>query len=177
MPIQDILNWAVLVGAACMALWNIIKFFSAGDSWFKRKSEEKIKDVLATSIPAYLEKHSKKVSQERTRENETQIKTALAESLKGVYKKLDNIIELNNEQNKTIELLKKDNTGLLRREIKKIYCKYRPYKKILQYDKEDCVKIIEDYFSLDGNSYVEDLWKEMRTWEVVDKIENLEEKK
>ena len=57
---------------------------------------------------------------------------------------------------------------MLRREIKKIYGKYRAFKKISQYDKIDCAKLVEDYRAENGNTYVEDLWTEIRTWEVVD---------
>ena len=46
---------------------------------------------------------------------------------------------------------------MLRREIKKIYGKYRAFKKISQYDKIDCTKLVEDYRAENGNTYVEDL--------------------
>ena len=92
----------------------------------------------------------------------------MQENNKNIDEKLDKILEINQEQTRNIEQLEDSNTDMLRREIKKIYGKYRVFKKITQYDKIDCAKLVEDYQAENGHSYVEDLWAEIRTWEVVD---------
>ena len=92
----------------------------------------------------------------------------LQENNKNIDEKLDKILEINQEQTRKIEQLEDSNIDMLRREIKKIYGKYRAFKKISQYDKIDCAKLVEDYRAENGNTYVEDLWAEIRTWEVVD---------
>ena len=74
-----------------------------------------------------------------------------------IDEKLDKILEINQEQTRKIEQLEDSNIDMLRREIKKIYSKYRAFKKISQYDKIDCAKLVEDYRAENGNTYVEDL--------------------
>lgn len=66
---------------------------------------------------------------------------------------------------------------LLRIKINDVYYRYNRYKKILRYDKENCSKMVQDYFAQDGNTYVHDLWDEICSWEVVlswDEIEKRE---
>ena len=55
----------------------------------------------------------------------------------------------------------------MRVELLKTYFKYRSYKKIPQWAKEAAAHIYEDYTTQEGNSFVEDLWNQMSTWEVV----------
>ena len=74
-----------------------------------------------------------------------------------IDEKLDKILEINQEQTRKIEQLEDSNIDMLRREIRKIYGKYRVFKKITQYDKIDCAKLVEDYQAENGNTYVEDL--------------------
>ena len=54
-----------------------------------------------------------------------------------------------------------------------IYYRYLPYKKILQYDKKQFIRLREDYKAQDGNSYIDEIWKEIQNWTVVESREEL----
>lgn len=56
---------------------------------------------------------------------------------------------------------------LLRNEILKTYYKYKDDERIPQYAKENVLKCFEAYKTLKGNSFVMDIIKEIRDWEVI----------
>lgn len=88
---------------------------------------------------------------------------------------LAEVNETNRQQNEKIDQLIQSSNDVLRREIVKIYYKYRPYKRILQYDREALSFMFEDYSAQGGNSFVHALMDEMRTWDVVNTEEELRE--
>lgn len=145
MSITIIASGLILAGTVAVALMNIGKLFDDSGRFIKKKNDSHIEEIIDEKLPQYLQENNKNINE-----------------------KLDKILEINQEQTRKIEQLEDSNTDMLRREIKKIYGKYRAFKKISQYDKIDCTKLVEDYRAENGNTYVEDLWAEIRTWEVVD---------
>ena len=83
--------------------------------------------------------------------------------------------QVNNNIVSEITLLTKSSNDILRREIVKIYYRYLPYKKIPRFDKESLLKMVNDYFEQKGNSFIQDLYNEIKEWEVVESIEDLKE--
>lgn len=55
----------------------------------------------------------------------------------------------------------------LRSDMLHIYYTNREAKTIRQYEKENFVLLYEAYKALKGNSFMDDICKEVRTWEVV----------
>ena len=55
----------------------------------------------------------------------------------------------------------------LRSEMLRIYYHHHESKVIRQYEKENFVMLYEAYKTLKGNSFIEDIYKEVRTWKVV----------
>ena len=145
MSITIIASGLVLAGTVAVALMNIGKLFDDSGRFIKKKNDSHIEEIIDEKLPQYLQENNKNIDE-----------------------KLDKILEINQEQTRKIEQLEDSNIDMLRREIRKIYGKYRVFKKITQYDKIDCAKLVEDYQAENGNTYVEDLWAEIRTWEVVD---------
>ena len=134
MSITIIASGLVLAGTLAVALMNIGKLFDDSGRFIKKKNDSHIEEIIDEKLPQYLQENNKNIDE-----------------------KLDKILEINQEQTRKIEQLEDSNTDMLRREIKKIYGKYRVFKKITQYDKIDCAKLVEDYQAENGNSYVEDL--------------------
>lgn len=134
MSITIIASGLVLAGTVAVALMNIGKLFDDSGRFIKKKNDSHIEEIIDEKLPQYLQENNKNIDE-----------------------KLDKILEINQEQTRKIEQLEDSNTDMLRREIKKIYGKYRVFKKITQYDKIDCAKLVEDYQAENGNSYVEDL--------------------
>ena len=134
MSITIIASGLVLAGTVAVALMNIGKFFDDSGRFIKKKNDSHIEEIIDEKLPQYLQENNKNIDE-----------------------KLDKILEINQEQTRKIEQLEDSNIDMLRREIKKIYGKYRVFKKISQYDKIDCAKLVEDYRAENGNTYVEDL--------------------
>ena len=55
----------------------------------------------------------------------------------------------------------------LRSEMLRIYYQNREDKKIRQYEYENFVMLYEGYKALKGNSFIDKIYKEVQTWEVV----------
>lgn len=134
MSITIIASGIVLAGTVAVALMNIGKLFDDSGRFIKKKNDSHIEEIIDEKLPQYLQENNKNIDE-----------------------KLDKILEINQEQTRKIEQLEDSNIDMLRREIKKIYSKYRVFKKISQYDKIDCAKLVEDYRAENGNTYVEDL--------------------
>lgn len=56
---------------------------------------------------------------------------------------------------------------LLRDRILDIYYKHNITKEINFYEYEDAAYMYEQYKKLGGNSFVDKIWKEMQTWDVI----------
>ena len=56
----------------------------------------------------------------------------------------------------------------MRYNMNKIYYKYRPYRKILSADKKAFIKIYNDYKSMDGNTWIDSLYAELKDWPIVE---------
>lgn len=55
----------------------------------------------------------------------------------------------------------------LRSEMLRIYYHHRESNKIRQYEYENFVMLYEAYKALKGNSFIDKIYKEVQTWEVV----------
>ena len=56
---------------------------------------------------------------------------------------------------------------LLRSKMLEIYYRNEKSKTIRQYEKENFVRLYDAYKALKGNSFVDDIYKEVRTWKVI----------
>ena len=55
----------------------------------------------------------------------------------------------------------------LRSEMLRIYYRHRESEKIRQYEYENFVMLYEAYKALKGNSFIDKIYKEVQTWEVI----------
>lgn len=86
---------------------------------------------------------------------------------------IQEIEDINDKQNRKLDDLLRSSNDTLRIELLRLYFNYRPYKKIPQWAKEAAVKLHDDYIKQDGNSFIEDLWAQMSTWEIVPSEEDV----
>ena len=56
---------------------------------------------------------------------------------------------------------------LLRDAMLRIYYHNKDAEKIRQYEKENFILLYKAYKALRGNSFIDDIYKEVRTWEVI----------
>ena len=86
---------------------------------------------------------------------------------------VNDIKKANINQDESLKQLKESSNDMLRREIANIYYKYLPYKKIPRYTKEELFHLVGDYQKQGGNSFVEEIFEEMKTWEIVQTEEDI----
>lgn len=123
---------------------------------FKKKKEEKEKEERQKRKEEYSEYLSK---------SSKEIITPVINELKNA----------NEEQNKKLDRLARSSNDVLRREITKIYYKYLPYKKLPRYLKEELFVLYQDYKEQGGNSFITEIYEEMKTWAVVQTEEEVYE--
>lgn len=151
LSIQDLLkvdNVAVMIGSLLVifwGIWQIIEKAFGSTTWIKNL-------------------HKKR---EAKRQEERK------EALKPLVEALEEIKVIDTTQNQKLDNLLQSSNDTLRIELLRMYFNYRPYKKIPQWAKEAAVKLHDDYVKQDGNTFVQDLWVQMSTWEVVPGEEDL----
>lgn len=118
----------------------------------------------------WFQKLKKKKLEEENKRQEEITKKVAAQVLPPIISALE---EKNKEQDKKLSLLVHSSNDMLRKDIIRIYYKYLPYKRILQYDKEFITVAYADYTAQNGNSFIRDLVMEINTWTVVRQEEDL----
>ena len=133
-------------------VWQVIVKFCGDKEWFSKRRKE----------------HQKR----KEEENKKQLKETIKEVIEPMLLKLE---ERDNEQDKKLTCLIHSSNDMMRAEIVKIYYRYLPYKKMLQYSRELLNKLFHDYHDQGGNSFIEDMYNEMKTWPVVSNDKDLRE--
>ena len=133
-------------------VWQVIVKFCGDKEWFSKRRKE----------------HQKR----KEGENKKQLKETIKEVIEPMLLKLE---ERDNEQDRKLTCLIHSSNDMMRAEIVKIYYRYLPYKKMLQYSRELLNKLFHDYHDQGGNSFIEDMYNEMKTWPVVSNDKDLRE--
>ena len=115
---------------------EVIKKVFSYTGWYKQRQEEKNKKKKEADHAQY-----KEFTDEFVKQFVPPLVEKFEQSDKQILEKLDTVITSSND--------------LLRNEMTAIYYRYLPYKKILQYDKKQFMRLMEDYKAQKGNSYIE----------------------
>ena len=177
--LNSICNVIILIGAVILAIKNIYGFFKKPVTTLQTKVNDKeekhIEEVIDRRVPELLTKHSHSVRDERQAEDQKMIetiKTSVVEALDYKIEELKNMTLEQDEQlvkiSKSMQLLNSSQLDVMRYNMNRIYSKYRPYKKILDYDKKAFMRFYQDYHSMGGNTWIDSLYKEVITWEIVE---------
>ena len=114
------------------------------------------------NIGVFKKKKEAKLKQEEQRKEEEfsrYLKSASSAYLDPITTKIDKLINSSND--------------MLRKEITRIYYKYLPFKALPRYVKEELVTMYNDYKAQNGNSFVKDIFEEMKLWDTVNAEEDL----
>ena len=154
--LTQVCNVIVLISAVIIASKNIWSFFRKPVDDIQARAAEReeahIEEILQREMPGLLE------------ENCHTIMGSLDELKTMTLGQED---KLNKIQN-SIDLLNQSQLDMMRYDMNKIYYKYRPYKKILSADKKAFLKIYHDYKSMDGNTWIDTLYSELKDWPIVE---------
>lgn len=73
----------------------------------------------------------------------------------------------------SVDILNVSQMDLMRYNMNRLYYKYRPHKKILDCDKKAFIKLYNDYHDMGGNTWIDQLYREVMSWEIVEFEEEL----
>lgn len=136
MDFQEICNWIVLISAVFIALKNIIGWIGKPFGLFRRRQN----NILAEEIKNKI--------------------------LDEINPTLNEIKEMLNQQEKTIEVLQQGTKDVLRQKIMDIYYTNRNNRRYTLHEKEKLTELYKDYKKEGGNSYIDKYYNRMKNWEV-----------
>lgn len=85
----------------------------------------------------------------------------------GVLLSIISIITLIKNGLLNMTAIKEGLKALLRSRILEIYYKYEQDRTLRQYQREDVDRLYKAYKALGGNSFIDDIYEEMREWKVI----------
>lgn len=160
----DIVDFIILVGAACAAIYKIWDFFAKPTSRLKQRAlqreKERIKAVLDEELPVAFLAHDLE-----TREK---YKNDRQQYLIDIKNEVVNALGGSVTQNQTdLEALKISARDVLREKIMAIYHKNKHDRAMTEYEREALVQYYKDYKALKGNSYIDGRYERMKKWQTV----------
>ena len=104
----------------------------------------------------------------------------LKDNCKTIMDSLDELKDMTLEQEAqldeiqtSVDLLNQSQLDMMRYNMNTIYYKYRGYKKILGADKKAFIKIYNDYKTMHGNTWIDQLYAELKDWPIVEEEKEL----
>lgn len=154
--LQEVCNVIILVSAVIIAAKNIYGFLKKPVDGLHQKSqtaeEKHINEVVEAKVPEMLKKNQEEI-------------TNSLEEIKGLV--LDQGQQLK-AINNSVNVLNVSQMDLMRYNMNRLYYKYRPHKKILDCDKKAFIKLYDDYHDMGGNTWIDQLYREVMSWEIVE---------
>lgn len=130
-------------------------------------------EKLCGGMEWYQKLRKKRLAKEKAKQEEIAdltTKKIIDQILPPIIAKID---ERDNAQDQKLSQLLKSSNDMLRKDIIRIYYKYLPYKRILQYDKEFIAVAYKDYHDQGGNTFIDGIVQEINLWLVVNSEEDL----
>lgn len=182
--LQQVCNIIILVSAVIGAITTIYKFLKKPvddiQELANKKEEKHIEEVINARVPALLKKHSDEVRDERKSERDQMVEDIKLGVLEAIDSKIEELKEMTQMQQdqleylqKSIDLLNFSQMDLMRYNMNSLYYKYRPFHKILDIDKKAFMKFYKDYHAMGGNTWIDELYKEIITWPIVENEDEL----
>ena len=177
--LQEVCNLIILISAVIVAGKTIYGFLKKPVDDLHDKAynteERHIESVIEQKMPELLKDHGEAVKNERKKETQDMMNSVKEGILEVLDDKIEELKEISLDQNrelmtiqKTVKQLNDSSMDVMRYDMNKIYYKYRPYKKILDCDKKAFIKFYTDYHEMGGNTWIDSLYKEVVTWEIVE---------
>lgn len=160
----DIVDFIILLGALCAAVYKIWDFFAKPTSNLKKKRREKqkelIREVLNEELPRRFETHDLATRDKYKADRQRYLTEIKDEVIKQVGGTID-------KNAKDLEALKISAKDVLREKIMRIYHSYRHERAFPLYEQEALEQYYKDYKKLDGNSYIDKYYGRMKKWQII----------
>ena len=153
--LNETANLIILISAVIVAIKTIYNFVKKPVDTIQQtvhdNEEEHIEEVLKREMPGLLEENCK----------------VIMASLKNIEAMTLSQEERLEQVQESLDLLNTSQLDMLRYNMNRLYYKYRPYKKILDADKQAFMKLYHDYKDMDGNTWIDGLYNELKDWPIV----------
>lgn len=164
LTVGEIVDYIILFGALCGAVYKIYDFFAKPTSKLKQKAIEKEKQrigaVLDEKLPTILYNHDLETRDKYKADRQNYLNEIKAE----VLSEIGDEIKTNSQ---TIEALVISAKDVLREKIMAIYHKNKFNRTMTEYEREALNQYYIDYKALGGNSYIDKRYKRMDKWKVI----------
>ena len=160
----QIVDFIILIGALCAAIYKIWDFFAKPSSKIKKKRKEKEK----ARFKAYLYEHLPQMLYDHDLQTRDRYKADRQRYLEEIRDDVVKAVGSNISQNTSdLEALKISARDVLREKIMAIYHKNKRERAMTEYEREALTQYYKDYKALNGNSYIDGRYERMRKWETI----------
>lgn len=164
MTISELVDYIILLGALCAAIYKIYDFFATPTSKIKQRAQEKekvrIKAIVNEIMPQILYDHDLKTKEKYKNDRQNYLNEIKEEILQEIG---DDITS----NTQTIDALVISAKDVLREKIMAIYHKNKYNRTLTEYEREALNQYYVDYKALSGNSYIDKRYNRMDKWKVI----------
>lgn len=164
MTVSELVDYIILLGALCAAMYKIYDFFATPTSKIKQRAQEKekarVKAIVNEIMPQILHEHDLKTKEKYKSDRQTYLNEIKEEILLEIS---DDI----STNAKTIDALVISAKDVLREKIMAIYHKNKYNRTMTEYEREALNQYYVDYKALAGNSYIDKRYNRMDKWRVI----------
>ena len=164
LTVGELVDYIILGGALCGAIYKIYEFFATPTSKIQQKAinrvTARIGAVIDEKLPEILHQHDLKTRDKYKGDRQNYLEEIKAE----VIKEIGDDIKTNTE---TIEALVISARDVLREKIMGIYHKNKYNRTMTEFEREALNQYYIDYKALKGNSYIDKRYNRMDKWRVI----------
>lgn len=162
--LSGVVDFIILIGALCAAIYKIWDFFAKPTSKLKQRSQDREKArilaILDEELPKRFENHDLETRKKYLADRQQYLQDIKDEVIKAIGGSVT--------QNKDdLEALKISARDVLREKIMKIYREGRVTRTMHEDDRDALIQYYKDYKALNGNSYIDDRYERMKKWQVI----------
>ena len=165
MTVSELVDYIILLGALCAAIYKIYDFFATPTSKIKQRAQEKekarIRAIVNEIMPQILYNHDLETREKYKNDRQNYLNEIKEE----ILQEIGNDISSNTQ---TIDALVISAKDVLREKIMAIYHKNKKDRTLTYHEKEALDQYYKDYKAINGNSYIDKYYARMKTWEVID---------
>ena len=174
MDLGAICDIIILIAAVLVAFTNIYKFFFNSGKGIKKRVDtakeesekaerERVINILNEVLPDILTKHDLEVRDKYKKDRHRYLCEIKDEVMSNIQDSLEAVDNHGGQMETFSEVLKE----LLRERIMAIYRRNKKVRQLEEHEKIELDRSYAAYKSINGNSYIDDYYTRMKTWEVV----------
>ena len=164
LTISEIVDYIILIGALCAAIYKIYDFFATPTSKIKQRALEKekarINAIINEIMPQILYNHDLETREKYKSDRQNYLNEIKQEILSEIGDDLTT-------NSQTIDALVISAKDVLREKIMAIYHKNKFNRTMTEYEREALNQYYVDYKALNGNSYIDKRYNRMNKWKVI----------